>query len=126
MADKWINAEQRAKRKRLIKETSMANAGISQGDLALDKLMQRATSNPQGIEKDDLFKILTGKDIPGTNPNSKAAAKQFALDRLGPDSRAKALVSQNRSRNKEILNLFAAFNPGDPFFKALYSGLRGK
>lgn len=96
----------------------------ARANLKLGTIMEEATSSPDGIRKDELFRILTGESVSGASARDKASAKQFALDNLGPDTRTKQLGDPYKY--KEVLNLFSQFNPGDPYFKALYAGLRGK
>jgi len=82
-------------------------------------ILLRATSNPQGIEKDELFRILTTSSLPFTPKQ-----RQFARDNLGPDTMGGKLGDPYK--NKEVLQLFSKFNPADNYFSALYAGLRGK
>jgi len=123
-AAKWVNAEQRAKHTRLSRGAEMARLGITPGDIELSELFAEATANPQGMRKEELFRIFTEGSIEDASAKNKAAAKQFALDNLGPDTRAVKLG--NPYKNKGVLATFGNFYPKDTYFRALLSGLGGK
>jgi hypothetical protein len=92
---------------------------LSTVDRKMQDILRRALSNPQGMEKEELFRTLTDSTLPFSPQH-----RQFALDTLGPDTRATKLGDPYK--NKEVLGLFAQFNPGDLYFKALLAGLGGK
>lgn len=81
-------------------------------------IWKRALSNPQGTEKQELFRTLTESSLP-FDPRQR----QFARDRLGPDTRTVRMELASR-QNPRILSLFRALYPNDKFLAALQAGLK--
>jgi hypothetical protein len=84
----------------------------------MEDIWRRALGNPTGIERDEIFNLLTTSKLP-FDPRQR----QYARDYLGPDTVTTPMKLAS-ARNPQVLQLFQQLYPQDAFIKALYAGIR--